>query len=140
MDNNKNLYKGNEDFFAGQQEDFVQQRINSQRRFLAGLLNRIETKPKLWSLILGVFIFFGWLISNIFLIWIVFSGTFSASELVFLIAWAIFLIFSFALLIRLGVAIARGFFKAKARDKIVVLILFGAFLLSTVLIVSSLLS
>ena len=139
-ENEEKVFKGNEDFFEGQQEDFVQQRINAPRRFLSELLHRLETKPKLWTLSLGTLLFFGGIFTDIFLAWLVFLQTDSVSEPVFLIAWIIFFIFYITLNIRLGIAIIRGFYKAKARDKIIISILALVSLLVVIIVSRGLLA
>ncbi|MEK7104272.1 MAG: hypothetical protein AAB842_02645 [Patescibacteria group bacterium] len=60
--NNKNIYKDNEDFFAGMNEDAVQQQIMGEARMLRGLLSAIHKRRSFWimlgALVLGGLFFF----------------------------------------------------------------------------------
>ena len=133
-ENKEKVFEGNEDFFEGQQEDFVQQRINAPRRFLSGLLRKLETKPRLWALLLGILLFFGGIFTDVFLVWAVFFQTDSTNEPVFVAADILFFSLLIAVDVRLGIAIIRGFYKAKARDKIIISILALVSLLVVILV------
>ncbi|MDO8524672.1 MAG: hypothetical protein Q7R99_03515 [bacterium] len=125
MNNNKNIQKGNEDFFEGMNEDAVQQRINSERRFLSGLIRKLENKPKPWVIFFGILWLLGSVFTDFLFIWL-FFGVNEDRSFIPLTVGTLIILFNIALGVRIGIAIIRGcsYKKNKVKEKTTIATIF----------------